>query len=797
MAEEKTPLTPEEIEQITKQYEELKKLDIAQQDATKSAIELAAAEAKFAEKQRDVIAALDSHRTVLSQFKNLNEKIANIKEKDDEETKKQIANLKEQALALKDAAAEADEYVNKIEKLGPGYENALRNAGPMFEDIATTMGLASKKGNELAESIGSIAFQKGGIRGLGKVFVSNFLNPVSIGISLLTKLVEQTISQAFAVDKAGAAYTKATGMSRQYDGMINQISQSQREFGIEAEQVQKSLVSLSTTLSQFNDLPKETARNLVKVVSQLEGIGVAAEDSVQMITKLNKAFGTSEDVAANLTKEMALSGEAIGMSSQQIVREFNSALGTLAIYGPRSTKIFKDIATMAKAAGVEVNDMLGIANQFDTFSSSAKTAAKMNAILGTSFSGVNLMMMDHDEKLRHIIGGMQRSGVAFKNLDKFTQQAVAAQLGIKDMGKANQMLGMTLGEYDRMKSKQQAVNKTQEELEKRLKATLPAMQRMELAFKEFAISMEPLIPTFIKIIEFLAGVAKYAADNPWKSLAMGVGAFMLKAKFAAAAQAKALVAVGQGAGGAAPGVSKLATASKGLLIGFVPATLAIAGLIYALSNFMKVMFDSIIIMKMYGVGWKDIAKGLGTFAASIVVLTGVLWALDKVATKLARNPLGMAITGIVAATAGLAMGIGASGSAPVGPELDTNMLMENADAIDGLATRMQSLVKSKGNIKATFAAIGEGLEQSKEALNADIQSTIANIALITTGKAAGDMNMTVSALALSTNELIDTIGTYLGATNDKEKVTYLKLDKKETAKLWKGEKAKAEQSSDR
>ena len=227
-----------------------------------------------------------------------------------------------------------------------------------------------------------------------------------------------------------------------------------KRFNVEAEDVGKGLVSLRTGLSQFKNLTAETQQNLLNTVVGLEKLGVATDDSTQVLNNLTKALGMSESKAADLTREIALSGQALGMTASKITKEFNSALGTLAVYGDKSTKVFMKLASMAQVAGVEVNTLLGIANKFDTFSDSAMTAAKMNAILGTSFSGVNMMMMDHGQRVEEVIKGMQRTGKSFGQLDKFTQQAIAAQLGIKDMAQANKILGMSLGGYRKMQREQ-------------------------------------------------------------------------------------------------------------------------------------------------------------------------------------------------------------------------------------------------------------------------------------------------------------------------------------------------------
>ena len=149
----------------------------------------------------------------------------------------------------------------------------------------------------------------------------------------------------------------------------------------------------------------------------------------------------------------------------------------------------------------------------------------------------------------------------------------------------------------------------------------------------------------------------------------------------------------------------------------------------------------------------------------------------------------MILGGILAATMGATIGIGtlmmASGDKKK-PEVDLSDLTKNAEVVSDLTTRLQDLRDNKELLQETFAAIGQGLKQANEMLTADIQSTIANVALITTGQAAGEMTQGAAGAALSRNlgKFIDTVGDYFAGTKDGDgKTIKLQLDGAATTDL--------------
>jgi hypothetical protein len=148
-----------------------------------------------------------------------------------------------------------------------------------------------------------------------------------------------------------------------------------------------------------------------------------------------------------MSKELAIVGTTMGISSDKMISGFNEASKSLAVYGKDAVKVFTDLAAQAKAAGVEASTLLGIAEKFDTFEGAADAVGKLNSILGTQMSATEMLTMKENERIETLIRSIQTQGIAFKDLDKFSQKAIASAAGISDMSEAQRIFGMSINDY--------------------------------------------------------------------------------------------------------------------------------------------------------------------------------------------------------------------------------------------------------------------------------------------------------------------------------------------------------------
>ena len=638
-----------------------------------------------------------------------------------------------------------EEFIEKGEKATEELENfnevlslGEKLGNDFFGGLAAKMGIA---GNRLVEM--RIRFEElaeegpEGIAEFNKQF-GKFFNMTNVGLSLLAKFIEATISFTFAVDKATAAFAANTGAGRALTGAISDVGSEFRNLGIDAEQAGKSAEALFGGFPGFLKLSEGVQKSMMKTVAGLDLLGVSMDDSVDSIMFFNKNLGATADSAANMTRELAMTGKSLGMTSSKIVKDFNKSLKTLAVYGDKAPRGFKAIAAQAAAAGVEIDSLMGLAAKFDTFQDAAETTGKLNAILGTQLSTTDLLMQTEEERIETLIRSIQAQGRSFKSLDRFTQKAVAAAAGIDDINEAQRIFGMSLGQYKEFSAEAAAAAKEEEEFNKRMQDAMSIMKKLKMIVAEFAIALGPSIDGIAAIVQgflnflsagggfflktglIIAGVtAMSKVFWPFTLLLKGLAFKMMPGMtFAIKGMSTGLAASAPAMGAAGAGLTTLSVGLFGVVLPISLLIASVALLVFALAD----MFASL-------------TNGIG-----LVVAIG-----------LALVPLGkliMAIAGfgIFAAFSFAGVSSGLRGIGEAIAEMDLAKLTQTANL-------MQAIAGLGGDKEVTATTSIKEVRQFIGDLNNNegtIKPMLENLALVSVGRSAATMN---NPLAMITSPL--------------------------------------------
>ena len=206
--------------------------------------------------------------------------------------------------------------------------------------------------------------------------------------------------------------------------------------GVGFEESAAALKSLTEGLSSFNPNAEETNKHVGMTVARLQKLGVSSGQAVQSIDHLQRAMGMNAKQAANTTAQIARMGKEIGITSTKMIDQFNKASGRLAIFGNKNIKVFKGLAAAAKASGIEMQSLITVAQQFDTFDKAADQAAQLNAVLGTQLSTIDLMNASDEERIMMIKQQVQASVGNFDSLDKFTKMYIQQAMGVGSVAEA-------------------------------------------------------------------------------------------------------------------------------------------------------------------------------------------------------------------------------------------------------------------------------------------------------------------------------------------------------------------------
>ena len=400
---------------------------------------------------------------------------------------------KQKALSqtIKDAQADLDKVTKKVtDTLGMSSKFSETTLGSTFE-MVKRMQQAAEAGGDFSAMLDA-AF--------GQAF--NLKNILGDTLDSLKDMVLE-------LDKISKKLSATTGLGNVFQSEIMTIYGATFLGGGTMQEAADSISALATGFAAFNPQATKLNEELGTTIVNLTKIGVTATQSVKTIEFFSATLGLSARESSNLTVELAMMGQQMGVTSKKMIEDFTSVADNLAIYGERSVTVFKDIAAQAKATGIAVNSLIGVAEQFNQFDKAADSASKLNAVLGTQLSTLQLLSMDYDDRLSYLRQEVQQSVGNFSALDQYTQMYVAQAMGLKSAAEAQRFLNMSQGEFLKYQSDMEAANKRQEDLEAMTRELVPVMQQFKLAFMQIAMVLSPYVSLLAQVISFLAPMLKF------------------------------------------------------------------------------------------------------------------------------------------------------------------------------------------------------------------------------------------------------------------------------------------------
>ena len=724
--EEKKPKTSEEIEQDIELKKQQLEIIIEQNKALGEYNSAKQAEIELLEYLTQIT------QGAARRVDELNELLAIQNNENKELTDQQKERLK---VLTETTGAEA-EYINSLkaqveqltkatkgtQKYTKAQKETFEKGQSAFEGLAVKIGLNYTAMNGLVNTITDLGERaKRGPKVLTEAFQDVF-SVQKMVLSVTSKVLEQTILFALAIDKASAAFAANTGAGRIMTEQIGAVGAGFRNLGIGAEDAGKAAQQLFDGFTGFMQISKAEQQTLMQTVAGLEKIGVSGDIAVKNLFLLQNNFGLSTKEASKMTKQLAIAGTKIGISSSKMMQGFAEASKSLAVYGKDSIKVFTDLAAQAKAAGVEASALLGIAEKFDTFQAAADSVGKLNSILGTNMSATDMLTMKENERIETLIGSIQAQGIAFKDLDRYSQKAVASAAGISDMAEAQRIFGMSINDY----RKGLRASASEEEFNKRLKDTMDIYKKLEMAAKNFAIQMGPFVDSIAAGVQAFLDFSQSMQGIP-ALLVVGaiglVGFAMIMSQLVPLLSIFGVVAAPSAVGFTALGEG-IAISSKAMLKG-LPALFGFAGA-------MVVLFGafSLISNGMSGdIGGKQMFGFLSGLGAGLVVLGAGVAILSLMAPAIATGAAAVVVLSVAL------LGLGAALAAAL-YLMDGEKLKSLGDIFSGLGDFMVSFKVEAFTDTAKFLSDLQGLDAS-------IKPVLGDLALIATGQTA--QNVTTNA----------------------------------------------------
>ena len=476
------------------------------------------------------------------------------------------AQLTEDEKELLDLAqAEYEQHVASTKEL----ENKLK----VLQDQTAEMKRQEQLQNQLGKSIEGLAnkWRGGFVEGILEAGV-NFkqlgesikksVTLTNLAGTAMSTVLQPTMATAVMSEQAQSSFAAATGAGREYSGLIDDVAHGSSMMGVGVKESAAAVGDLYTGMSLFTSQNKSTQEALARTTAELGRLGISGATAAANMEFSMRVMGQSGEQAAASANDLAKFAIGIGSAPAKMAEEFKQAGPKLAVYGKNATKVFEGLARKSKQLGIEMNTLLGITEQFDTFEGAANAAGQLNSMLGGPFlDSMELLTAETEEqRIAMLQNSIQMSGKSFDSMSKFEKKAIANAAGITDMSVANNMIS----ESARIAAaglEEQAVSA--EELAKRQAAAVSIQEKMNMLMQQFAVAVEPIVNGLAFVLEALFEFNDFTGGVFLPMLAfLAIGAFLV-AKFLGL-MATASVALGTSAPAAGGGMAALAAGFKGL-----------------------------------------------------------------------------------------------------------------------------------------------------------------------------------------------------------------------------------------
>ena len=586
--------------------------------------------------------------------------------------------------------------------------------------------------------------------------MSDILTVQNIAGSTIQKVTEMTLYMAKATDEAQSSVASATGTGREYADVLNTSYEANAQFAMSIGDSAEILGTMHNGLTDFSHLSDQAQGELMNFASGMSKLGVSAETSAASLEVATRVLGMTAAEARESQESLARTALAMGVAPAKMAMDFQNMAPKLVHYGESTERVFKDLAIQSKATGLAMEELLGITQQFDTFSGAADAAGKLNALLGGPFLDTMAMLgAEENDRLLMLQDAFKSSGQQWEAMGRKQKQAIASSMNMS-VEAAAKLFSANARTYGSMKELMDENAVSSEELTARQEAVATIGEKMMRIFESFALAAAPLVDVVGTAVEYLLtlmtkfhggtimGVTAIAVMGAkmisWGASAVGIFKKVTTAAATYAGVAKAgaeateaMESGGKGKGGGVAGMmdkmSKIdakSIAALGVAFMFVGAGIALAAL------GMSALVESFAVLKDNSEAMNSALLAIGLVMGGMVAMMGAFGAVLYFMTPAAyaAAPAIFAL-GVSFFLIGAGIAVAALGMAQMVKEISN--MGESAGQILSLAGALMTLVAAMSMVALTGAwgAVGflglalafKGLSSALNDMPGEVQMT--------------------------------------------------------------------------
>ena len=416
---------------------------------------------------------------------------------------------KKEEKAAADRLKAQEEEIDKIDDLNGAMKILIKNLKEKYKaSKSLAVGLAAAAG-------AMKGFQQGMkmtmslLSGLGGILQSVIGGLFDIGIAILTgpiKMFNALFSKAKDAMGSGTEVAQAiekirenfgdvsTGLGKNVKDMGTALTQgliapglrSMQVFGNLAEAMNYVNELAAAAPAQFQALQGQIKTNTKEILSMAKGLGIAKEDFQGLMNAAISSGTPLIEIEKDMTKYAKGMAKEFGLDSKMISRDMGRAMKDVKHFANVSVKELAKATTYAHGLGLELKDITGVLDAFNTFDQAAENVAKLSQAFGVNIDTMKLLeAKTPDDALDQIKQAFTAAGKSADKMNRQELQLIASTVGMDEASVRQALSTKNAGiSMQRAKSASAA-------LEGQTMSTAQAMQVLSKDIEKMVKSAEP------------------------------------------------------------------------------------------------------------------------------------------------------------------------------------------------------------------------------------------------------------------------------------------------------------------
>ena len=365
------------------------------------------------------------------------------------------AALKKSKEAARDWREDIKESIEEIEDFGDAANVArkiLKNLAKENKNLATAMvaGAGAIKGFAAGFKLLKAAATSviGVIRSIGSALFDLGAAILSAPFKMLEGLIGMAkegmgsteLAQAFenvrevfgdvSKDAGGSVIKLGTSLTQ---GMIGPGLSAIRVFGTLSEAIEYANKVASASPVLFDSMRDQFEKNGKSILAMSKGLGIAEEDFTGLMSAAKATGREIEDIEVEIAKYAKGLSAQFGLNSKLISRDMGKAMKDVKHFANSTVQEIAKASTYAHGLGLELKDITGVLDAFNTFDQAAENVSKLSQAFGVNIDTMKLLeAKTPDDALAMLKDSLAAAGKSADTMNRQELQLLASTVGMSE-----------------------------------------------------------------------------------------------------------------------------------------------------------------------------------------------------------------------------------------------------------------------------------------------------------------------------------------------------------------------------